>query len=90
MGEAKRRGTKEQRIAQSIERQAREAAERSAELKARRHAEAARISALPPQERKEAVLAGSGHVSRAMLAAMLGVAAPLIAAERNDDISETR
>lgn len=78
MGEAKRRGTREQRIAQSIERQKREDAARSAEFKQR---EAERIAAMKPQERREAVLAGGGGSMlgrAALMAASMAAAAPVL------------
>lgn len=77
MGEAKRRGTLEQRIAQSVERRKVEDAARSVEFKRR---EAERLAKLPPQERKDVILAGGGgrHHSRMMLAAALAASAPLL------------
>lgn len=71
MGEAKRRGTLEQRIAQSVERKKSEDAARSAEFQRREAEHKARIAALPPQERKEAVLRSGTSHSRLMLAAAL-------------------
>lgn len=77
MGEAKRRGTREQRIAQSVERQKQEDAARSAEFQRLEAERRARLAALPPQERKEAVLRSrSGSNKRLMLAAALALAIP--------------
>src|SRR5689334_9787435 len=82
MGEARRRGTKEQRIAQAIARRKLEDAARSAQFKQR---EAERIARLTAQERREAVMIASGgsrHLDRALLASMLGASAPLIVVDR--------
>lgn len=76
MGEAKRRGTLEQRIAQSVERQKIADAARREQFLREEEARQARLAALPPQQRREAVLMGSGHHSRLMLVAALGIAAP--------------
>lgn len=81
MGEAKRRGNLEQRIAQSIERRKAEDAARSAEFKRR---EAERLAKLPPQERKDVIVAGGSgrHHNRMMLAAALAASAPLLVVDR--------
>jgi len=83
MGEAKRRGTREQRIAQAIERRRQEDA-RLHERHQREEAERrARIAALPPQERKEALMVSSRGPSMLQLAAMLGLAGPLLIVDRD-------
>lgn len=83
MGQAKRRGTFDQRKAEAIERQRREADALSEkhrrELEARKERERVRIAALPPRERKEAVfVADSSPRTRLMLAAALAASAPLL------------
>lgn len=79
MGAAKRRGTLEQRIAQSVERQKIEDAARRERFLREEEARRARLAALPPQERKEAVLTAStgAHRANMLLAAMLGLGAGL-------------
>lgn len=84
MGEAKRRGTLEQRIAQSADRQRQEDAARRAQFQREEEAQRARLAALLPQERKEAVLMGSGgHHTRLMLALALAASAPLLIVDRH-------
>lgn len=91
MGAAKRRGTREQRIEQAIARRKIEDAARSAAYKAQRQAEAERVRNLPPQERKEVLLAGGGVNNAMLLAALSGALAAsgtVIAYDKgNDDIS---
>lgn len=78
MGEAKRRGSLEDRKANAIARRQAEEARR-AEQRARRAAElraqaSERQKLLSPQERKEAVLTvGGGHEANMLLAAMIGL-----------------
>jgi hypothetical protein len=80
MGEAKRRGTRERRIAQSLERTRLEDEARRATLQREDEERRARIAALPPEERK-AVIMGVGsprHDARLLMAAMAGaLAAPM-------------
>ena len=83
MGEAKRRGSREQRIAQAVERRAQEDAARLEASRAAQAAEAERIRNLPPEQRKEAVLVAGGGGSRRhglLLAAALAASAPFLAA----------
>ncbi len=77
MGEAKRRGTREQRIEQAVERRKLEDAARTEQHRREMEARRARLAALPPRERKEAVLAGSGPsiANTALLAAVLAATA---------------
>lgn len=86
MGEAKRRGTKEQRIEQSIERRKIEDAKRSEEFRRR---EVARLRALPVEERKQVILAGGGarsrHDARMLMATLAGLSAPLLVVRNRDD-----
>jgi hypothetical protein len=70
MGEAKRRGTKEQRIAQSIERHQQEKTARALEQNAADKAFAERVRALPPEARKVVLLRRSSPKHRALIAAM--------------------
>lgn len=81
MGEAKRRGTFEQRKDQAAEREAQEWAVREGMKRQREQAEAERIRNLPPEERKEVILAGgnarAGRHS-AMLAAVLALSLPSV------------
>lgn len=91
MGEAKRRGTKEQRIAQSIERKAQEWAMREGMKQQAAKAEAERVRNLPPEERK-AVILGGGHNRALLIAAAAGALAAsgtIIAYPRIPDISES-
>lgn len=89
MGEAKRRGTREQRVAQAIERNkvedAKREAERIARAAERRERAAERQRLLNTQERKEGVmLVGGGHdpaLLRAVLAGALAAAAPVLAVD---------
>jgi hypothetical protein len=56
MGEAKRRGTRERRIAQSLERTRLEDEARRATLQREDEERRARIAALPPEERKAVIM----------------------------------
>lgn len=86
MGDAKRRGTREQRVAQAIERRKLEDAARHERYQREEAERRARIAALPAQERKEAVLTGGGGgMSRLALAALLGVAAPILIVDRETE-----
>jgi hypothetical protein len=86
MGEAKRRGTREQRIAQAIERKKAEDAALHQRYLAkeaeRRERERTRLAALPEERRREAVFisGGGSHRSHLALAALLGLgaSAPLL------------
>lgn len=80
MGEAKRRGTREQRVEQAIERRKVEAAEREAQRLREIREKHERVRNLPAEERKEAFLAGgSSSRHRLLLAAAMSAAAPLLA-----------
>lgn len=82
MGEARRRGTREERVAQAIERELRSRQERAGVLKAAREAEAERVRNLPPEQRKEVILvggAGSSSGRRLLLAAAMAAAGPALA-----------
>lgn len=82
MGEAKRRGSFEDRKQQSVKRRAEEDARRTAELMRRRELEmkreAERIRNLPPTQRREALIHRSSGLGRAALyaAATAALAAP--------------
>lgn len=76
MGEAKRRGTREQRIEQAIERRK---AEDAAVLEASRVAEEAyaeKIRNLPPEARKEVLMRRASPKRYALLAAALALSLP--------------
>lgn len=94
MGEAKRRGSFEDRKAHSIARQQAEETRRAEERARidveRRRLAAERLKLLSPQERKEAVLVGGGgHNSRLMLALAAGLmAAPSVPMLIVDDASD--
>lgn len=66
MGQAKQRGTKEQRIAQSIERKERE----EEEALERRRQEQLRIERLPPEEREKELRKPKNAL---LLATMMGL-----------------
>lgn len=76
MGQAKNRGTYEQRVAQAIERTRLEDEARSAQFKREEAARIAKLRALPPEERKVVVMAASDckHRSAMLMAALAGVA----------------
>lgn len=57
MGEARRRGNRERRIEQSIDRREQEERARQAERARREEERRARIASLPPEERKKVLLA---------------------------------
>jgi hypothetical protein len=77
MGEAKRRGTKEQRIEQAIERRKIEAVEReAARLRAIREKHEA-VRNLPPEERKTRILGGGSSRLLLTAAAAMALAAPM-------------
>lgn len=85
MGEARRRGTYEERVLQGVARRMeweRQRAEERERLRIeRRRIASERQKLLSPQERKEAVLAvGDAHVNSALLAMMLAASAPRLAA----------
>lgn len=84
MGEAKRRGTFEQRKAQSAirrqEEDARRAEERATRAVERRRQASERQKLLSPQERKEAVM--SRMDVAALLGIAMGAAAPLLVVDR--------
>lgn len=85
MGEARRRGTREQRIAQSVDRRKQEEARLHEQHQIEEAARRARIAALPPEERK-AMIVGGGP-SRLRLAALLGLAAtaaPILIVDRKE------
>lgn len=87
MGAAKRRGTFEERRAQSIERKAQEWAIREGMKQQAAKAEAERLRNLPPEERKQVILAGgSARTHRALLMAAMatGLGAPLLAIRQPD------
>lgn len=94
MGEAKRRGTFEERKAQGIARRAAEearAAEERARIKVERRRQASeRQKLLRPQERKERVLVvDDGHSAGLMLATALAAFAPMAAlSPASDDIPQ--
>lgn len=77
MGEAKRRGTLQDRIAQAAERKRLEDAarhEKYLQVEAERRA---KLAALPPEKRKEIILGSSRSRSRGlMLAAAMALALP--------------
>jgi hypothetical protein len=76
MGQAKRRGTREQRIAQAIERKQLEDAAFREEYQRREAERRAELAAMPPEERKQVILSErSPHSSRMLLAAMAGLLA---------------
>lgn len=81
MGQAKLRGTREQRIAQAIERKKQEDERRHEQYRRHEAERRARLLALPPEARK-VVLLGGGP-SRLRLAAMLGLAGPLLIVDRD-------
>jgi hypothetical protein len=68
VGQAKRRGTREQRIAQAVERQKIEDGARAERLRLEEAERQERLAALPPEERKRMIL-GSGGKSHALLMA---------------------
>lgn len=68
VGEAKRRGTLEQRIAQSVERKRIEDAKLHAHYVREEEKRRARMDALPPQERQKEIR--RGYHNRLMLAAL--------------------
>lgn len=73
MGEARRRGTKDERIAQAVERE-RIASERRSEehralMERQRQKQAERIAKLPPEARKEALLRRASPKHTALMAA---------------------
>ena len=70
MGQAKQRGTKDQRVAQAKAIAATRRAEIEAENKRKEAEHRERLAALPPQERKRAAL--ELHKSRMFTAAMAG------------------
>lgn len=76
MGEARRRGTRDERVAQSIARreawEKQQAAERARLRAERQRLEAERLKLRSPQERKEAVfIANDRHATSALLHALL-------------------
>lgn len=81
MGQAKLRGTQEQRVAQAIEREALARAERDRKKAEADAAEAERIAALPPKQRERVILAGRNRNIRLAtwmaLAAAMGAPPPV-------------
>ena len=74
MGEARRRGTREQRVEQSVERKRLESEARAAAAAARA-AEAERVRKLPPEVRKEMMFRRSkSMLARADMLALLATA----------------
>ena len=78
MGEARRRGTLEQRIAQAIERQKIEDAAAHERYRQDEAERLAKILALPPQERRQAILSRrtgplSHHLALALAAGLLAL-----------------
>lgn len=71
MGQAKARGTREQRIVQAIERRKAEDAARHEQYLRDEEARRERLRKLPAQERKEVLLAGGGYHTAALMAALL-------------------
>ena len=70
MGQAKLRGTHEQRAAQAVQRAAEERAECERKEAEAKEAERQRIAALPPQERKR--ISERKHRSHLMTAMLMG------------------
>lgn len=82
MGQAKLRGTQEQRVAQAIERDALARAERDRKEAEAEAAEAQRIAALPPEQR-ERIMARKRNTNIRMatwmaLAATMGAPPPVV------------
>lgn len=90
MGQAKARGTFEERKAQAVIRRQEEVAQRAKrralEAAERRRQASERQRLLSPQERKEAVMVAGSGPSRMDVAALLGIAmgaaAPLLVVDR--------
>lgn len=77
MGEAKRRGTRANRIVQSIERKRLEDAARREEFQRKEAERKAKIAALPLEERKAAIFGSGGSRHRGLLlAAAMALAMP--------------
>lgn len=91
MGAAKRRGSFEERKAQAIERKTQEWAIREGMKQQAAKAEAERIRNLPPEERKQVILAAgdasaSKHRARMLMAMTAGLAAPLLAIDPSNRV----
>lgn len=78
MGEAKRRGTRANRVVQAIERKRLEDAARSAEFQRKEAERKAKLAALPPEERKKVLFAGGSRHNSLLMAAAMALAMPPI------------